>query len=141
MLFGSDRRQMRTVFFNAWRKYCRHEALDGIEPMIVAVVLRHPEYQALLDAPAASADKDWSPESGESNPFLHMAMHLAIEEQLSTDRPAGIRAAYQALCQRLGDEHDAQHQVMECLGEMLWYAGRHGQPPDERAYLECLLRM
>jgi len=140
MLFGTDRRQMRAVFFSAWRKHRRQEALEGIEPLIVAVALRHAEYHALLDAPEAGTDKDWSPETGETNPFLHMAMHIAIEEQLAVDRPAGVRAHYAALCKRLGDEHAAQHEVMECLGEMLWLAGRQGQPPDERAYLECLER-
>jgi len=140
MLFGTDRRQMRAVFFDAWLKHRRQGVLEGIERLVVAVALRHPEYHPILDAPETSADKDWSPESGVSNPFLHMSMHIAIEEQLATDRPAGIRERYQALCRQLGDDHTAQHWVMECLGEMLWHAGRSGQPPDEHAYLDCLDR-
>jgi hypothetical protein len=140
MLFGNDRRQLRQFFFSAWRKHRHDESLEGAERLVVAVALRHPEYHALLDNPDASADRDWLPELGESNPFLHMAMHIAIEEQLGVDRPPGIRAHYATLCRNAGDDHAAQHQVMECLAETLWQAGRHGQPPDERAYLDCLQR-
>jgi Domain of unknown function (DUF1841) len=140
MLYGQDRRALREVFFAAWRKHQAGEPLTGVEPLIVAVVRRHPEYQELLEQPEASADRDWLPELGESNPFLHMAMHLAIEEQLTIDQPAGLRGHYAALTRRLGDEHAAQHLVMECLGEMLWHAGRSGTAPDAQRYLDCLAR-
>jgi len=141
MLFGKDRRQLRAVFFNAWHKHRQGETLEGIEPLVVAVALRHPEYHGLLGSPDTSAGRDWLPELGESNPFLHMAMHIAIEEQLMADRPAGIRTHYAALCRQRGDDHAAQHQVMECLAECLWEAGRRGQPPDEPSYLHCLHRL
>jgi len=131
---------LRKVFFDAWHKHRAGLVLEGIERIVVAVALRHPEYHPILDQPEASADRDWTPELGESNPFLHMAMHIAIEEQLSIDQPAGIRAHYQAMCRKLGDDHAAQHQVMECLGSMLWQAGRDQSPPDPAVYLECLQR-
>jgi hypothetical protein len=140
MLYGTDRRTLREVFFRAWRKQCDGRPLEGVETLIVAVAARHPEYHALLDSPEAGTERDWLPELGESNPFLHMAMHLAIEEQLAIDRPVGIRELYLALCRASGDEHVAQHQIMECLAEMLWRAGRDGQPPDENAYVACLRR-
>ena len=140
MLFGQDRRQLRKVFFDAWQKHRAGQLLEGAERLVVAVALRHPEYQPLLDQPDASADRDWSPEQGESNPFLHMAMHIAIEEQLAIDRPPGIRAHFMTLCRACSDDHEAQHRIMECLAEALWQAGRRGLPPDEQAYLDCLGR-
>ena len=140
MLFGGDRRQLREVFFQSWRKHRAGQILEGAERLVVAVALRHPEYHSLLDTPEASADRDWLPELGESNPFLHMALHIAIDEQLATGQPAGLRAHYALLCQREADEHAAQHAVMECLAEALWRAGRAGQAPEDRTYLDCLAR-
>jgi hypothetical protein len=84
--------------------------------------------------------RDFSPESGQLNPFLHLSLHLAVEEQLSIDQPPGIRARFEALTRKLGSEHDAKHGVLECLGETIWQAQRKGTPPDQEAYLECLAR-
>lgn len=140
MLFGQDRRALRQVYFRAWCKHQAAEPLEAAEQRIVDIVQRHPEYHALLSQPEAAADRDWLPESGESNPFLHMGMHIAIEEQLAIDQPPGIRLHYAHLCRHHGDEHAAQHRMMECLGEMLWQAGRDQRPPDLQFYLDCLKR-
>jgi len=140
MLYGQDRRELRQVYFRAWRKHAAGEPLEGAEQLIVTVALRHPEYHALLDRPEAGEDRDWLPELGESNPFLHMGLHIAIEEQLAIDQPSGIRLHYARLCRQCGDEHAAQHRMMECLGEMLWRAGRDGVQPDTQVYLDCLAR-
>ncbi|MDO0577881.1 DUF1841 family protein, partial [Escherichia coli] len=91
-----------------------------------------------LEAGEEALARDYTPESGQSNPFLHLSMHLSISEQVSVDQPRGIRAAYEALAQRLDSPHEAQHQVMECLGQMLWTAQRTGLPPDGDAYIECV---
>jgi hypothetical protein len=141
MLYGHDRRELRQVYFHAWRKHGTGETLEGAEPLIVAVALRHPEYHDLLTHPEDGDDRDWLPEMGESNPFLHMGMHIAIEEQLAIDQPPDIRLHYARLCREVGDEHVAQHRMMECLGEMLWRAGRDGVQPDTQAYLNCLTRL
>ena len=140
MLFGQDRRELRQVYFRAWRKHVAGEPLEGAEQLIATIALRHPEYHTLLGNPEAGEDRDWLPELGETNPFLHMGLHIAIEEQLAIDQPAGIRLHYARLCRQLGDEHAAQHQMMECLGEMLWRAGRAGVQPDTQVYLDCLGR-
>jgi Domain of unknown function (DUF1841) len=100
------------------------------------VILLHPEYQALVqDAPAALAF-DASPGGTEENPFLHMGLHLAVREQLSIDRPPGVRPLLESLTARLGDVHDAEHILMESLAETLWEAQRSGRAPDEGRYLE-----
>lgn len=142
MLLGQDRRQTREVFFRAWQRHRENLPLEGVEPLIVAIALRHPEYHALLESPAQAEDRDYLPEGGQTNPFLHMGMHIAIEEQLTLDQPRGIRAQYQRLCARLADEHTVQHHIMECLGEWLWHAGRgSAAPPPETDYLDCLARL
>ena len=118
-----------------------HDAPPGVEKLIVDIALQHPEYHSLLSNPERFAERDYAPELGDTNPFLHLAMHVAIMEQLAIDQPRGIVARYQRLLQRLSDEHDAQHHIMECLGEMLWRAGRDKTAPDEKVYLECLERL
>ena len=138
MLYGQDRRELRQIYFRAWRKHSTGELLEGAEALIVAVALRHPEYQALLASPESGEERDWHPALGEANPFLHMGLHIAIEEQLALDRPPGIRLHFARLCRQCGDEHAAQHWMMECLGKMLWQAGRDGTPPDTQIYLQCL---
>ena len=140
-MFGQDRTQIRNFFLEAWARRRRGEALDPLAAQVVETIEEHPEYHALMDADEEALHGDFLPEQGGSNPFLHLGMHLAIREQIATDRPPGIRAAYQALCNRLGDAHEAEHAIMDCLGESLWTAQRNGTAPDEQAYLECLQRL
>lgn len=137
-MFGTDRGQLRAVFFESWQRYQSKLPLEPMQAMVVDVIQLHPEYQTLLADPDRYRDRDYLAETGETNPFLHMAMHLAIGEQLGTNRPAGIVTAYDSLCRQTGDAHEAQHQMMECLGASLWEAQRAGQAPDENRYLACL---
>jgi len=140
-MLGSDRQQMRQVFVEAWRKQRDGVSMEPLEHMIVSVVLEHPEYHELLADPENALHQEFPPEAGESNPFLHMAMHISLQEQISTDRPSGITGLYQRLTQRLGDVHEAEHQLMECLAHMLWEAQANQRMPDEQAYLECVKRL
>jgi hypothetical protein len=131
---GYTREQLRSSYAEAWRKHLARIPVTPLESLIADVIARHPEYQSLVsDAAAAQAFE--SPAGGDTeNPFLHMGLHLAVREQLSIDRPPGVREIQQALAARLG-EHDAEHVLMEALAETLWEAQRGGQPPDERRYL------
>lgn len=137
-MFNPSRDQARQFLFDAWKKFREQAALSDLEAIMVNHIAQHPEYHAILEDPERYREHEWLPEQGESNPFLHLTLHLAISEQLSIDQPAGIKARYERLRNRLGNEHDAQHQVMECLGEMIWTAQRYRQPPDAAAYLDCL---
>ncbi|MFN0302970.1 MAG: DUF1841 family protein [Burkholderiales bacterium] len=139
-MFNPSREQVRRFFFDAWRSYRNGTPLLGMDVHAVNIALMHPEYHAMLDAPESNLEREWTPEDGQTNPFLHMSMHLAIEEQLSIDQPAGVRAAVEALVARSGDPHIAQHAAMECLGEMVWRAQRDRLPPDVVSYLDCLQR-
>lgn len=139
MLFGNDRAALRRFYLEAWRKLRENETLEPLERQVAEVVSEHPEYHALLENDA-TLTQDYTPEMGQSNPFLHLGMHLAIREQLGSDRPAGIVTAYRTLLLRLGDAHTVEHHMMECLGQALWEAQRAGRAPDEAAYLMCLQR-
>ena len=139
-MFAPSRDEARRFFFDTWAKYRRGEPLAGLEQTALHVISLHPEYHALLEEPERHLERDYSPESGEMNPFLHLSLHLAIEEQLSIDQPRGIRACYERLLAKTGSEHDAKHLVLECLGETVWQAQRYGTPPDEKTYLDCLDR-
>jgi len=140
-LYGQDRRSLRDIFFRAWRKHLHRQPLEGVETRVVAVAEQHPEYHTLLADPESGADHDWPPELGQTNPFLHLALHIAIDEQLAVDRPPGVRTQYLRLRAASPDDHAAQHRMMDCLGEVLWQAQRRGQPPSESDYLDCLTRL
>jgi hypothetical protein len=139
-VFGPSREEARELFFETWRRYTRGEPLEPLQRTALASILLHPEYHALLDRPDQTRGRDYHPETGDLNPFLHLSLHLAVSEQLSIDQPPGIRAQFERLRTVLGDEHDALHAVLECLGETLWRAQRSGAPPDQAMYLECLRR-
>lgn len=138
MVFQPSRTEARRFFFNTWRKHKECASLAPIEEMALAILLQHPEYHAQLERPDVYVEKDYQPEAGDANPFLHLGLHLAISEQLSIDQPPGIRRHYQRLLAKYGDEASAQHLVMGCLGEVLWQAQRQGGMPDSRLYLDCL---
>jgi hypothetical protein len=138
MLFGQDRDPLRRAYCEAWEANRQDRPLDPLQAQIVAVVELHPEYQRLLEEPERSLTREYLPESGETNPFLHMGMHLAIREQVETDRPRGIRELYRRMLVHVGDAHALEHQLMECLAETLWQAQRDARLPDEAGYLACV---
>jgi len=138
-MFNPSRDQVRQFFCAAWKKHLARQPVVGAEIAAAEIAARHPEYHALLAAPEAVMQQEWTPESGEMNPFLHLSLHLAIHEQLSIDQPFGIRAAFDQLRARM-DAHDAEHVLLECLGETIWRAQRQGTAMDAQAYLEAIQR-
>ena len=139
-MFNPSRNEVREFFFAVWSKSRSGEALTGLETMALAVVMEHAEYHPVLSDPARYRDREWTPEGGETNPFLHLSVHLAIEEQLSIDQPPGIRAIVSALERKLDSPMQARHAVMDCLVEQVWQAQRNGVAFDNAAYLDCLRR-
>jgi hypothetical protein len=132
-MFSTERDQLRKLFFESWRKYNEQLPLEPLEMQLIDIILLHPEYHTMLSNPD-HALKDFD----EANPFLHMSLHLALREQIQTNRPAGIQAIHQALCIKLQDKHLAEHRMMDCLADILWQAQQTGQMPDEQTYLTCL---
>ena len=132
----------RTFFLEVWAKYKRHAPLESLEKMVLDVILQHPEYHEILAMDEEEiAAMEFLPEAGMTNPFLHMGMHIAILEQVSSDRPSGITALYQQLLRGYPSAHDLEHSMMECLGESLWQAQRNNTLPDESLYLEQVKRL
>lgn len=140
-MFGHDRDSLRRYYCMAWEKAQSGQPLEPLEQLIAGVIGEHPEYQPALTAAERALGREYLPEMGETNPFLHMGMHIALQEQLGSQRPEGIVEIYQQLCRRLGDRHAVEHRMIECLGETLWEAQRSGVEPDERAYLQRLRRL
>lgn len=138
MLFSPDREQIRQFYCQVWQKHRTQAALEPLEGLIRDVILLHPEYQALLETPEQALAQDYLPEYGDTNPFLHMGLHLALQEQIGTDRPTGIRDLARELRLRYPDPHRLEHQMMDCLAEMIWRSQRDGAAPDEAEYLDCL---
>jgi len=134
-MFNPSRDEVRELFFRAWKSHREGMPLAGMDALALDVILQHPEYHDALGHPERSRDKDYF---DESNPFLHMSLHMALEEQLSIDQPPGIAARFRALLARHGDRHEALHQALECLAETVWRAQRDRAAPDARAYLDCL---
>ncbi len=134
------REQLRRSYADAWRKHLARSPLTALEAMIADVIGAHPEYQALMsDAEAATAFEP-NASLGAENPFLHMGLHIAVREQVSIDRPPGVRELHHRLQARYGDLHRAEHALMEALGEALWQAQRAGKAPDEGLYLALARR-
>ena len=136
-MFNPSRDEVREMFFGAWRKYRDGVPLAGMEAAALDVILLHPEHHAVLEAPERYRERDYT---DEANPFLHMSLHLALEEQLSIDQPPGIARRFQVLLSKSHDRHEALHHALECLAETLWRAQRDATPPDAAAYLSCLER-
>ena len=137
-MFNPSRDEARRFLIDAWAKYRAQQPLTGLESLAAGLVALHPEYHATLEHPEQYEGRDYSPESGDINPFLHLSLHLAVAEQLAIDQPPGIRAEFERLRAAHGDEHEALHAVLECLGEVIWQAQRQQSPPDAQLYLECL---
>ena len=127
------------MYVDAWQKSKNDDVMSPLEAQIAAVIEVHPEYQSMLEQVAL--DSDFEPEGGQTNPFLHMGLHLAIREQVSINRPAGITAVHKKLSKVSGDVHNAEHRMIDCLAESLWEAQNANQPPDEQKYLERLNRL
>lgn len=138
MLFNPSRDEARQFFIDVWKKHLDHVPLTPLESLTLDVIGLHPEYHGVLEQAEQALGRDFTPESGDTNPFLHLMLHVSIREQLSIDQPPGVRREYQRITQSLQDEHAAEHALMECLGEMLWRAQRYGTPPDPAVYFSCL---
>ena len=137
-MFSPRRQDVRQFFFDTWKKHRTNQALSDLEKMALAILIIHPEYHPILEHPEIYLEKDWTAETAQSNPFLHMSLHMAIDEQRSIDQPPGIRALYSQLLLRLGNDHATQHAIMEALGDTLWQAQQHGNHLDANAYLKAI---
>ncbi|MDH5539784.1 MAG: DUF1841 family protein, partial [Rhizobacter sp.] len=139
-MFNPSQNDVRLFFCDAYRKQFEGSPLTALESVAADWIAAHPEYQQDLSDPDAALTAVYAVDSGRNNPFLHLSMHLSISEQIAIDQPRGIKQAHDLLANRLGSAHEAHHQIMECLGEMIWTSQRSGLPPDGERYIECVRR-
>lgn len=137
-MFNPSRDEARQFLIETWRKHRMGELLSPLEDLAAQLIGKHPEYFPILENPVNYQDKDYGPDQGATNPFLHLMMHLTIEEQISINQPPGISMHFQRLTALHESEHDAQHRMMECLSEMIWQAQRNGTAMDANLYINCL---
>ncbi len=139
MMFSEDRRELRQMYADAWRKAQAAEVLSALDAQIAQVVEDHPEYQSELTDDGLEAS--FTPAQGKTNPFLHMGLHLAVRDQVATDSPSGISNVFQMLVKKYSSPHEAEHRMLDCLAETLWEAQNRNVPPDEQKYLERLRKI
>lgn len=137
-MFSQDRNQLRQFYVDAWRKRREGLPMQPLEILVADVIADHPEYHALLEVAEPRLEQDFFEQAGDTNPFLHMGMHISLREQLGAGRPEGIRELYQQLLHTSGNAHDCEHRMMACLQASLWQAQQSGRLPDENEYLACL---
>lgn len=139
MIFGQDRQELRQMYVDAWRKARAGQVMSPLEAQIAEVIADHPEYHDALTGD--DLEESYAPEEGRTNPFLHMGLHLALRDQIATDRPPGIRAVFRTIADRASGRLEGEHRAIECLAETLWEAQSQNQAPDEQRYLEKLKRL
>ena len=140
-LFNPSKEEVRQFFCEAWTKQQRSGILTPMESIAARWMVEHPEYHGILSDLESAKETEYTPEKGQTNPFLHLSMHMSITEQVQIDQPPGIREASKQLSIKLDSEHEAQHRIMECLGQVLWNAQRDGAPPDMVAYVEAIKKL
>lgn len=139
MIFGQDRGELRKMYADAWQKHGANLPMSPLETQISDIVELHPEYHDAVMA--EELNQDFTPAGGQTNPFLHMGLHLGIREQVATNRPSGIATIHRTLCEQTGDPHTAEHGMIDCLAETLWEAQSRNTAPDEQKYLERLRQL
>ena len=137
-LFNPSRDEVRDFFFNTWAKFKQSNPLTDLEKIAISVIQMHPEYHALLDKPEQYKQRSYFPEQGETNPFLHMSLHLSILEQISINQPPGITDINNKLKNKHQSEHSAQHEILDRLAETIWHAQQNKSGLDAAYYLELL---
>jgi hypothetical protein len=134
-MFQPSRDQARQFLFDAWAKFNANSALTDLEKIAVEVINMHPEYHAILNQPERYIAQQYFPEHGQTNPFLHLNLHLSVIEQININQPIGIQQSYEKLLAHFQEPHAAQHVLLECLAETIWHAQRHQQALDSAHYL------
>ncbi len=137
-LYQPTRDQARQFLFDAWSKYQQKKSLTDLESIALEVILMHPEYHAVIDAADTNLEQNYYPEISETNPFLHLNLHLSVIEQIQINQPIGIKDHYNRLLEHYQDPHDAQHVLLECLAETIWHAQREQKPLDSQHYLNLI---
>lgn len=136
LLYGDNRQDHRQIFFDVWRKQQNQELLDPLEKKILSVLIQHPEYHFIFDNPEKFIDTEYFPELGETNPYLHLGLHLTVIEQVQTNQPRGITGLYKKCLEVFHETHEAEHCIMNSLAISLHEVMQEHKPFDDKAYFE-----
>lgn len=141
MLFGQDKKQLRQFYINAWQGYQAGKPLSALETIVCEVIAMHPEYHADFNAADKLLNADYSVENGQTNPFLHLSLHVALREQIQANNPAQVKQTYIKLCRGNADQHQVEHKMLDCLAQVLWQAQAKQSLPDQQTYINCLNKL
>ena len=139
-MFEPSQADVRRFFCSVYAKWCNGQPMDALETLASQWVAEHPEYHADFSDVDAALERMYEVKDGKTNPFLHLSMHLSVSEQCSIDQPRGIRQAVELLTAKRDSLHDAHHETMDALGQMIWESQRSGRPPDGHAYIAAVQR-
>jgi len=139
-MYSQDQKQLRMQYFRVWEKHRSGQVLEPLESLLADIILMHPEYHQTIEALGQEEDGSASA-TDQHNPFLHMGLHIALLEQVQTNRPDGIASVYNNLLSKHQDEHLVQHLMIDCLAEALWQGQHSHGGPDENQYIECLEKL
>ena len=133
-MFTSDRSKQRQYLKQAWEKYTSQEQLEPLELQLSKIVEQHPEYQNLIK----NLDSEYFPEQGNTNPYLHINLHLTLQDQITMDQPKGIRDIHSQLIVKIKDAHEVEHMMMEHIAEMIFNAQKNNAAFDIDGYIQAL---
>jgi hypothetical protein len=139
-MFEPSQADVRRFFCSVYAKWRDGQPMDALETLASQWVAEHPEYHADFSDVDAALERMYEVKDGKTNPFLHLSMHLSVSEQCSIDQPRGIRQAVELLTAKRDSLHDAHHETMDALGQMIWESQRSGRPPDGQAYIDAVQR-
>lgn len=139
-MFEPSQADVRRFFCSVYAKWRSAQPMDALETLASQWVAEHPEYHADFSDVDAALERMYEVKDGKTNPFLHLSMHLSVSEQCSIDQPRGIRQAVELLTAKRDSLHDAHHETMDALGQMIWESQRSGRPPDGHAYIDAVQR-
>lgn len=137
-MFNPNQKDVRNFFFTTYNKAHENQLLTDIEKIAYSIILEHPEYHYIFKNQEKYIEHQWLPEDGNINPILHFSLHMAIIEQLSIASPHGINELFKQALQKSQSKHDAEHELMECVAEMIWHAGQNKTTPNMDIYLNCI---
>ena len=136
-MFTSNRSKQRQYLNQAWKKYTRQEQLEPLELQLSKIVEQHPEYQNLIK----NLDSEYFPEQGNTNPFLHINLHLTLQDQITMDQPKGIKEIHSQLLLKIKDAHEVEHMMMEHIAEMIFNAQKNNAAFDLDVYIQALKQL
>ena len=130
-MLSQDRFKQREFLANSWQKHINDQISEPLEIQLALIIQKHPEYHALIN----DINLEYFPEQGKTNPFLHINLHLTLQDQLALNQPIGINDIYKKLIAIHSDTHEVEHMMMECIAEMIFNSQKNHTTLNQDNYL------